>query len=45
MTISNDVFDTVNQFQTGLHDLDDGALAQQITLADRAVSDAAAARK
>lgn len=43
MTISNDVFDTVNQFQTGLHDLDDGALAHQISLADRAVSDAAAA--
>lgn len=43
MTISNDVFDTVNQFQTGLHDLDDSALAHQITLVDRAVNDAAAA--
>lgn len=43
MTISNDVFDAANQFQTGLHDLDDSTLAHQISLADRAVIDAAAA--
>ena len=41
--MTNEVFDAANQYQTGLHDLDDGALAQQITLADRAVNDAAAA--
>lgn len=41
--MTNDVFDAANQYQVGLHDLDDGALAHQITLADRAVNDAAAA--
>ena len=41
--MTNDVFDAANQFQVGLHDLDDGALAHQISLADRAVNDAAAA--
>ena len=41
--MTNEVFDAANQYQVGLHDLDDAALAHQITLADQAVIDAAAA--